>query len=268
MCIRDSSYAELYDFQCQEENLELMTFVSPDSGDRVNRAWECPRSYDELVSRREAIASWNEVHYGFLGRSPDHVASTLAGFYMGLDTFEAYDKARAGAVADYYRYARDNDLFLTYTIINPQGDRTKNPHDQRDEFMTMRVLDRDGEGIIVKGAKMLGTSCIMADEVFVSCIQPLSKGDEVYAVSCMVPMNTTGLTIMSRKSYEGDANSVFDNPLSSRYDENDAVLYFDEVHIPWDRVFVIDNPEMCQRQFHDTPCYLSLIHIRRCRRAL
>ena len=250
-----ASYAALYDFQCLPENLERMTFESPDSGDRVNRAWFCPRSYEELIIRREAMVSWNELHYGFLGRSPDHVASTMAGLYMGLDTFEHYDPVRAGALADYYRYARDNDLFLTYTIINPQGDKTRQAHDQPDEFMTMRVLDRDTQGIVVKGAKMLGTSCLMADEVFVSCIQPLGNGDEPYAVSCVVPMNAEGLTLMSRKSYEGAAHSVFDNPLSSRYDENDALLYFDEVKVPWERVFVVDDPEMCQRQFHDTPCY-------------
>ena len=250
-----ASYAALYDFQCLPENLERMTFESPDSGDRVNRAWFCPRSYEELIIRREAMVSWNELHYGFLGRSPDHVASTMAGLYMGLDTFEHYDPVRAGALADYYRYARDNDLFLTYTIINPQGDKTRQAHDQPDEFMTMRVLDRDTQGIVVKGAKMLGTSCLMADEVFVSCIQPLSDGDEPYAVSCVVPINADGLTLMSRKSYEGAAHSVFDNPLSSRYDENDALLYFDEVKVPWERVFVVDDPGMCQRQFHDTPCY-------------
>ena len=250
-----ASYAELYDFQCRAENLELMTFESPDSGERVNRAWYCPRSYQELTARREAMVAWNELHYGFMGRSPDHVASTLTGLYMGLDTFERYNKERARALSNYYRYARDNDLFVTYTIINPQADKTKQAHEQADEFLAMRVLERDAEGIVVKGAKMLGTSCLMADEVFVSCIQPLGKGDEPYAVSCTVPMNAPGLTIMSRKSYEGSAHSVFDNPLSSRYDENDALLYFNEVRIPWDRVFVIDDPGMCQSQFHDTPCY-------------
>lgn len=250
-----ASYASLYDFQCEPANLELMTFESPDTGERVNRAWHCPRSYDELVQRREAMVAWNELHYGFLGRSPDHVASTLAGFYMGLDTFRDYDVQRAGAVEDYYRYARDNDLFVTYTIINPQGDKTREAHEQPDEYLAMRVMDRDADGIIVKGAKMLGTSSLMADEVFVSCIQPLGAGDEHHAVSAMVPMNAGGLRILSRKSYEGTAHSVFDNPLSSRFDENDALLYFDEVKIPWERVFVVDDTVMCQKQFHETPCY-------------
>ena len=249
------SYAALYDFQCRPENLERMTFASPDTGEAVNRAWQCPRAYDELVERREAMVAWNELHYGFLGRSPDHVASTMAGFNMGLDTFERYDRDRAGAVADYYRYARDNDLFLSYTIINPQADRSKEAHEQAGEYLAMRVVDRDHDGIVVKGAKMLGTSCLMADEVFVSCIQPLAPGDEPYAVSCVIPMNAPGLRILSRKSYEGSAHSHFDNPLSSRFDENDALLYFDEVRVPWERVFVIDDRDMCQAQFHQTPCY-------------
>ena len=250
-----SSYASLYDFQCEPDNLELMTFESPDTGERVNRAWHCPRSYDELVVRREAMVAWNRLHCGFMGRSPDHVASTIAGFHMGLDRFRAYDKARAGAVEDYYRYARDHDLFLTYTIINPQADRSKQAHEQAEEFLTMRVMDQDHEGIIVKGAKMLGTSCVMADEVFVSCIQPLVEGDEPFAVSCVVPVNAPGLKLMSRKSYEQSAHSEFDNPLSSRFDENDALLYFDEVKVPWERVFVIGDRDMCQAQFHETPCY-------------
>jgi len=68
-------------------------------------------------------------------------------------------------------------------------------------------------------------------------------------------MNTKGLRILSRKSYEQNAHSRFDNPLSSQFDENDAVLYFDEVEIPWERVFVLGDRAMCQKQFFDTPCY-------------
>ena len=250
-----NSYAALYDFQSAPENIELMTFTSPSTGERVNRAWQCPRSYQELIQRREAMVAWNKRHYGFMGRSPDHVASTMAGFSMGLDRFRRYDKARANAVEQYYRYARDNDLFLTYTIINPQADRSKQAHEQADEFLAMRIVDRDSDGIVVKGAKMLGTSCVMADEVFVSCIQPLAPGDEPCAVSCVIPVNAPGLTLMSRKSYEGSAHSMFDNPLSNQFDENDALLYFNEVKVPWERVFIVDDRDMCQAQFHETPCY-------------
>ena len=249
-----ASAAYLYDFL--GEHVEQMTFVSPDTGDRVSRCWQLPGCYQELVERREALTAWAETHYGFMGRAPDHVASCLSGMYMGLDVFEASDPARASALRDYYRFARDRDLFLIYVIINPLADRARSAHEQSDDSQIARICDRDSQGITVKGAKMLGTSAALANEVFVTSIQPLKPGDEAYALSFAVPMNAKGLKILSRKSYEEAAGSVFDNPLSSRYDENDAVLYFDEVQVPWERVFVAGDIAMCQKQFHATPAHV------------
>jgi len=251
-----ASAASLYDYQSSPENLEKMTFVSPDTGGRVNRCWQLPASYRELVVRREALVAWAETHYGFMGRSPDHVASCVSGMYMGIEEFEAYDPARASALREYYRFARDNDLFLTYVIINPLADRARSAHEQPNHSLVARISDQDSEGITVTGAKMLGTSAIMANEVFVTSIQPLKPGDEPYAVSFAVPMNAKGLKILSRKSYEWSSTSVFDNPLASRYDENDAVLYFDDVKVPWERVFIAGDIAMCQKQFYATPAHV------------
>jgi 4-hydroxyphenylacetate 3-monooxygenase len=249
------SVGKLFDFASAPENQDLMTFETP-SGGRANRIWELPRSYEELVKRRAALEAWNGLHGGFMGRAPDHVASCIAGMYMGVEVFEAYDPERAKALADYYAYARDNDLYLTYVIINPQADRSKSASQQKDEYLTTGVVDQDAEGITVRGAKMLATGGIMANEVFVTVIQPMQPGDEKYALSFAIPMNTKGLKILSRKSYEESAPYVFDNPLASRFDENDAVLYFDDVKVPWDRIFVFKNVEMCQKQFHATPAHV------------
>ena len=248
--------AALYDFQAAAPKVERMTFELPGSGHRVNRAWQMSRSYDELVERRRALEAWAAVHYGFLGRSPDHVASTLAGMVMGIDVFRAYDPKRAAALVDYFDYARSNDLFLTYVIINPQADRSKTAHEQADEFLTLGVVDEDAAGITVRGAKMLATSGIIANEVFVACIQPLEQGDERYAVAFCVPMNARGLKILSRKSYEEAAPSRFDNPLASRFDENDALLYFADVKVPWERVFINQSIELSQKQWHATPAHV------------
>src|SRR5258706_7662719 len=230
--------AALYDFQAQPDVADTLTFASPDTGRRINRCWQLPDSHTQLVERRRALEAWAETHFGFMGRSPDHVASCISGMYMGIDQFEAFDPKRAAALRDYYRSARDNDLFLTYTIINPQADRSKSAHDQADTNLTARLVDQDSAGITVTGAKMLGTAAVLANEVFVTSIQPLQAGDEPYALSFAIPMNAKGLKILCRKSYEASAGSQFDNPLSSRFDENDAMLYFDQVHVPWERVFV------------------------------
>ena len=141
----------------------------------------------------------------------------------------------------------------TYVIINPQADRSRAAHQQRDEHLTVAVVDEDAAGLTVYGAKMLATGAIMANEILVACIQPLQPGDEDYAISFALPLASPGLKVLSRKSYEQRAESVFDNPFASRFDENDAVIYFDNVRVPWERVFVDRDIGMCQKQFHATP---------------
>ena len=249
------SIGRLYDFQAAPGNAELMTYDCG-NGERANRIWELPKSYEALLRRREGLEAWTRLHCGFFGRAPDHVASCISGMVMGLDVFAAYDRERAKALADYYRFARDNNLYLTYVIINPQADRSKSAAQQKSEYLTAGVVDRDSSGIVVRGAKMLATGGVMANEVFVTCIQPLAPGDEKYALSFAIPMNAKGLKILSRKSYEAAAPSVFDNPLASRFDENDAVLYFEDVKVPWERLFVVESIEMCQKQFHATPAHI------------
>ena len=249
------SVGKLYDYANAPENREVMTFETP-NGDRANRIWQLPESYEELVERRHAIEAWGKLHAGFFGRAPDYIASCLSGMYMGLDVLEAYDKDRAKAFADYYTYVRDNDLYVSSLFNNPQADRSKSAANQKDSFLTAGVVDQDAQGITVRGAKMLATGSVMADEVLVCNVPPLQPGDDAYALSFAVPMGIKGLKMISRKSYEQSATSIFDNPLSSRFDENDAVAYFDDVKVPWDRVFVFKNIEMCQKQFHDTPAHV------------
>src|SRR6185437_11673385 len=215
------SAAMLYDFQAKPENIELMTFVPNGSNRRVNRSWQMPRNYGEMVQRRKAMQAWAAISYGFMGRSPDHLASALVGQRMGIEVFERHGAARAKALRDYFEEASRNDYFLTYVIINPQAERGKDWGEQA--------------------------------EVLVANLQPLKPGEEELAFSCALPMNTKGLRVLSRKSYEAAATSVFDNPISSRFDENDALMYFEDVKVPWERVFVHRDPDMCRAQFHDTP---------------
>ncbi len=246
------SAAMLYDFQAKPENIELMTFVPNGSNRRVNRSWQMPRNCGEMAQRRKAMQAWAALSYGFMGRSPDHLASALVGQRMGIEVFEKHGAERAKALRDYFEEASRNDYFLTYVIINPQAERAKDWGEQKEELVA-RIVDEDSGGITIRGAKMLGTSSIMANEVFVANLQPLKPGEEDLAFSCALPMNARGMRVLSRKSYEAAAVSIFDNPISSRFDENDALIYFEDVKVPWERVFVFRDPDMCRAQFHDTP---------------
>jgi 4-hydroxyphenylacetate 3-monooxygenase len=251
-----ASAARLFDYQAEPQNLDKMTFTSPTTGNRVSRMWQLPTSHAELIERRRALEAWAELTCGMLGRSPDHVASCVSGLFMGLDLFERHDPVRAAAVREYYQYARDRDLYLTYVIISPQADRSKGAGEQSDEYLAAGVCDEDREGITIRGAKMLGTGCPLANEVFVGAIQPLKPGEEKHSFTAMVPLNAKGLKILSRKSFEAHAVSTFDNPLSSVYDENDALLYFDDVKVPWERVFVHNDVQLAQAQWHAIPTHV------------
>ena len=250
-----ASAGALYDYQARPENIERMTFVRDGGASegyaRINRCWQLPRSYEDLVARRRALSEWAALSCGFLGRAPDHVASSLLGQIIGIEVFRRHGQARADALVDYFDYASRHDLYLSYVIINPQADRNK-AWGEQEEDLVARLVDEDGAGITVRGAKMLGTAVIMANEVLVANLQPLRPGEENLAISFAVPVATPGLKVLSRKSFEAAAPSRADNPLAARFDENDALIWFEDVKVPWERVFVYRDTDMCRAQFHDT----------------
>ena len=250
-----ASAAGLYGLQAAEP--EAMTFESPTApGRRVNLSWMMPRNHADLVARRRAMERMAEASCGMMGRSPDHVASTFVGFMAGLHVYREYDKRRAAALEDYFRFIRDNDHWVAYVIINPQADKSKQAKDQPGADLVAQVVDEDAQGITIRGAKMLATAGVMANEIMVSGIVALQPGDEPYAFTAVTPIATKGLKMHSRRSYEAASGSVFDYPLAARFDENDAVVFFDDVKIPWERVFVHRDLRMMQAQWHETRAHV------------
>ena len=249
-----ASAASLYDLQAEDP--EGMTFDLGD-GTRSGLAWMMPRNHAELVKRRVAMERIAARSCGMMGRSPDHVASTFVGFMAGRHAYEARGGA---ALAAYFEEARRADHWIGYVIINPQADKSKQAKDQPGGDLVARIVDEDAGGITIRGAKMLATAGVMANELMVSGIVALMPGDEPYAFTAVMPMATKGIKLSSRRSYEAAASSVFDYPLSSRFDENDAVVFFEDVKIPWDRVFVHRDLRMMQAQWHETRAHVMQNH--------
>src|SRR6202047_2950917 len=129
------SAGALYDFQAWPQTLELMTSVPDGANRRVSRAWQMPRNHAEMVLRRKALQAWAALSCGYMGRSPDHLASALVGQRMGIEVFEKHGAERAKALRNYFDEARRNDYFLTYVIINPQAERAKDCSDQAEELV-------------------------------------------------------------------------------------------------------------------------------------
>ncbi len=248
------SIARLYDFVADPAN--DMTFISPSSGKPVNKAYMIPKSIEDLRSKRIAQKKSSDLAYGLIGRSPDHVANFLAGFAASAALFAEGGKRFAENVVKFYEYARDNHLFVSYVIVPPQIDRSRPPHELEDPYLAAGVYKETADGIIIRGAQMLATSGALSDYLLLTNIRPLRPGDENYAISVVVPVNAPGVKQYVRRGYAVDKPSIYDYPLSTRFDETDALAVFDDVFIPWEHVFVYKNIELTYKQFFDTPAHV------------
>ncbi|MGW4203786.1 4-hydroxyphenylacetate 3-hydroxylase family protein [Streptomyces sp. NPDC004726] len=246
-----ASIARLYDLAHDSEHRDVLT------SDGVHRAYVVPRTHADLVARREAYKVWAEASFGFLGRTPDYMASGAAGFAAMPHLFTTGDFDGSDNVLAYHRRLAENDLYCAFTITNPQmGTGTGGSGGGQ----AVRVVgERDG-GIVVRGAKMIGTGAVFSDEVIVGTIEPLPAGAVDHALCFSIPTDTPGLKFISRTSYEGNARAVFDNPLSSRFDENDSLLVCDDVFVPWERVLTYRNVDATAAMWWQTPAYLNVVH--------
>jgi 4-hydroxyphenylacetate 3-monooxygenase len=250
------SIAELYDIAASGDRRDVMTYPSPRTGEPVNAAFLLPRNRADLARRREALQTWAESTYGLMGRTPDHVAGFLVGFALRPDVFARGGERFADNVVKYYEHVRDRDLYVSYVIIQPQIDRSRPAHQQKDPTLYAGVVEERPDGIVVSGAQILGTGSALSNEVLLSCIVPLRPGDENYAISVAVPIAAPGLRVIVRRPYAEGAPSVFDYPLSTRFDESDAVLVFDRVFVEWERVFVYRNVALTAAQFYEAPAHI------------
>jgi 4-hydroxyphenylacetate 3-monooxygenase len=249
------SLARLYDIAADPANREAMTYPSPVTGGPVLRCYHIPKTADDLALRRGMSTRWAEETFGLMGRTPDHVAGFLAGYAAKPSVFAEAGTQYAQNVVRYYEYARDNHQYLSYAIVPPQIDRSKPAHKQSDPTLHAGVVaERDG-GIVLKGAQQLGTGAVFSDAVYISCIHPLAAGDEAYAFAVAVPANAPGLKIYPRRPYASGATSAFDYPLSSRFDEVDALIVLDDVFVPWENVFCYRNLQLCRDQWWRTPSH-------------
>ncbi len=230
--------AEQYDMQGDSAYRDVMTYRSPLSGDPVSTSFLIPRSREELIKKRKHFKLRADHNFGFMGRAPDFMNQFVTGWHLMADRF-----ARAGArfgdnATRYYEHVRERDLFLTHMLINPQIDRSKTSAQQEDPYLHLGRVEETSEGILVRGAKMLGTMAPITEEVAVIPFGGVPPGDDAYALVFGIPTNTPGLKFICRETVSPVPRSRFDHPLSSRFEEMDCIAVFDDVLVPWDRVLV------------------------------
>jgi 4-hydroxyphenylacetate 3-monooxygenase len=249
------SVAMLFDIAADPAQRERMTFRSPKTGEPVWRAYQIPRTHADLKARRLFCETWAEATFGLMGRTPDHVASFFCGYAAAPQVLAAGGNQKfADNVVAFYERMRDNFIYASYAIVPPQIDRSKPAHKQSDPTLYAGVVKERDDGIVVSGAQQLATGAPLSDYIHLSCIHPLQPGDESYANCLAVAVGAEGVKLYPRRGF-ARAGSAFDYPLSSRFDEGDSYVVFDNVFVPWEQVFIYRNVELSRDQWFKTPAH-------------
>ncbi|MFZ0497544.1 MAG: 4-hydroxyphenylacetate 3-monooxygenase, oxygenase component [Steroidobacteraceae bacterium] len=250
--------AKLYDMQW--ENADVCLYDSPTTGKKVARSFMMPKTHAELASISRAMKVWEDYTFGMMGRAPDYINRAMTGYAAGAP-FLAEAGARYGEnAARLYEYLRENDLCLTHTLIPPQANRAASMAKQADPYLSARIKEESDAGFVIRGCRMLATLPI-SDEIMVFPSTLLKSGEEdaPYAFGFCIPNDTPGLRFICRESVDY-GRSHFDHPLGSRFEEMDALVVFDDVFVPWERVLLYRDVKRCNEAYARTGAVVNMTH--------
>ncbi len=254
-------YAALYDMKADRARRDVFAFE--ENGENFSAYFLQPRTREDLVKRTRCHRAIADFSHGLLGRSPDHVASSVTGMSLRPEVFDTGANAQrkfSANVANFYERYRRDDLFLVYAILPPQGARNPALYESQDrQPPTLRVTAEDDRGVTVNGMKMLATGAVYADAAIIGNIIPLAPNQVKELITCVVPIAAPGLQLWARKPMGGRGKRA-DYPLSSVFDETDSMLVFQDVKIPWESVFVHDDPELSRNIYVRTPAHFMSNH--------
>ena len=249
------SVAALYDLQHEPDLQDEMTYVSPSSGDRVGMSFLTPENLTDLERRRRMFYRWATYHGGMMGRTPDYMNAAFVAMASAATYFDQDREGFGENVRQYYELIREQDLCLTHTLVNPQRSRSPQRYitDTLAQDVALKVIKETDAGIIVRGARVLATLGPLSDEIAVYPSRSHHTADNAdqYAVSFSIPSNTPGLRYICRESFDY-GRTPFDHPLGARFEEMDAVAIFEDVLVPWERVFLLGNVESCNNMTNRT----------------
>ena len=255
------SIAALYDMQHEPALRDEMTYESPTTGDRVGLSFLTTRTIDDLERRRRMMAHWSRSSGGMLGRSPDYLNASIMAQASASQFFAQNRPEFADNIQDYYEHIRENDLALTHTLVNLRRTRSSQSTIGTDEEIALRVIKETDAGVIVKGARILATLGPISDEILVapSTVLRAEKDAGQFAFSFAIPSSTPGLKYVCRESFDV-GRSNFDHPLGSRFEEMDAIVFFKDVLVPWERIFLLDNVELSNTAYAATNAVVHMMH--------
>jgi 4-hydroxyphenylacetate 3-monooxygenase len=230
------SVAALYDMQHNPALRQAMTYVSPTSGERVGLSFITPQTLQDLERRRLMMTHWAQASCGMMARTPDFLNVAFMAMAAAGDYFGGNRPAFKTNIQRYYEFLREGDITLTHTLVNPQRTRSPSLTDPLQEEVALTVVRETDAGVVVRGCRILATLGPLSDEIAVYPARTHLTTEDASRLSFAfaIPCDTPGLKFLCRESFDM-GRSTFDHPLGSRFEEMDAVVFFGDVMVPWER---------------------------------
>lgn len=258
-----ATLGKFLDRQHDEKYQDTVTYVAED-GIRCAKSFMKPKSKADIKSKGQAYYEWAKWSAGMFGRTPDYKNASLMSFASATSFLAQGTKGNADFaqnMTDFYDHVRTNDKVLTHTLVNPQVSHAQATAGKFNADVALHVTKETDAGIYVHGARLLATLGPSADEieVFPSTVLRSDPDNVPFAFAFAIPIATPGLKMICRDTYD-NGKSTFDAPLASRFEEMDAVVIFDNVFVPWERVFMYGQPELCNQAFGATNAVVHMSH--------
>jgi 4-hydroxyphenylacetate 3-monooxygenase oxygenase component len=227
-------------FDRQHAHADDCLIPDPETGELIGIGHMIPRSVEDLKRRNRGLARISEATVGLMGRTPDYMNVKFACFAARHALWAGADQSNHEGAQNLVRFQRRlarEDVALTHTIIQPTIDKVADARIVGNQ-VTLHKSGESQDGIVVRGARILATLAPFADEIAVYPGFPIPADAHAYALAFAIPVDTPGLIFLCRDSAAAPRAHAFDRPLSSRFDEQDAFVIFDDVLVPRDRVFI------------------------------
>jgi 4-hydroxybutyryl-CoA dehydratase / vinylacetyl-CoA-Delta-isomerase len=225
------------DYEYDDPKLGALRRYKAEDGSDAHRIYQVPRTEADLAKRVELL-----MHTS--------IGTAVSGVYMALmsvkDQVALVNPRYAENIERVYRYCRDNDLRAAEVITDPKGDRKRRAHEQDDPDLYVRIVERRSDGIVVRGAKLHITAASVIHELVVMPTKGMRQDENAYAVSFSIPVNTKGVSIINRNFAPAELNE-FDFPASAHHSMPEGFVVFDDVLVPWDRVFLAGEVQLASK---------------------
>lgn len=234
--------AETYKVAEMPEYRDFMVTKSPLTGEEVNRFTLPPTSIEDLVARVKN----NRMLGGRCGTCFQRCTGLDCMSALSIETYnidQKYGTEYNARFLKFLKYVQENDLTCNAGVTDVKGDRVLSPLQQEDKDMYLRVVEQRDDGIIVRGAKAHQTGSLASHEIIVLPTRTMKEDEKDYAVSFAIPTDSPGLIhIVGRSTLDMREIEGCDRG-NSLYSKNCPTVIFDDVFVPWDRVFMFGETE-------------------------